>query len=369
MSREYQICIRCIMDTTDPVIEFGENGVCDHCKLYYRLVKEHCFTGELGRRKLNEIVERIKEQGKKREYDCVIGLSGGVDSTYVAYLAKQIGLRPLAIHLDNGWNSEIAESNIKHIVKKLGIDLYTYTIDWNEFKDLQLAYLNASVVDIEAITDHGIMALFYKVASERGIKYILIGSNTTTEGISPRNWAYNKNDLINIKDIHKKFGKIKLRTVPTLGLLKQIYYQHIKGIKIIPILNYVPYIKRDVKKLMTEELDWEDYGIKHYESIFTRFYQAYILPRKFNIDKRKSHLSSLICAGQITRDEALAEIKKDLYDNEALKKDKEYVLEKLGLTDEEFERIMKLPIRSHYDYKTDAKWVRLVSLGSRILRR
>lgn len=369
MSRKYQMCTRCIMDTTDPGIEFDEKGVCDHCKLYYRLVKEHCFTGESGERKLAEITDKIKQQGHGKEYDCVIGLSGGVDSTYTAYLAKRMGLRSLGVHLDNWWNSEIAVNNIKHTVEKLGIDLYTYTIDWNEFKDLQLAYLKASVVDIEAPTDHGVMAVIYNIASEKGIKYVLIGANMATEAISPTSWAHSKNDLVNIKSIHERFGTVKLKTVPTLGLWKQLYYQFIKKIELVAILNYVPYVKNEVKKLMAKELDWQDYGIKHYESIFTRFYQAYILPTKFNIDKRRSHLSSLICAGQITRQQALAEIQKQLYDKEALKKDKEYVLERLGFTDEEFERIMNLPIRSHYDFKSDIKWVRLLNLVSRMLGR
>ena len=228
---------------------------------------------------------------------------------------------------------------------------------WNEFKDLQLAYLKASVVDIEAVTDHAIIATWYNIAKERGIKYIISGTNIATEGMMPKSWFHYKYDLKNLEAIHNQSGTVKLKTFPRLGVGKQLYYQYIKNIKSVSILNYVPYVKKDAKKLIAQELDWKDYGEKHYESIFTRFYQAYILPRKFNIDKRKAHLSSLICSGQITRGDALKEMQKDLYAKEDLKKDKEYVLEKLGLTNEEFEKIMNLPVKRHFDYESDMRWL------------
>lgn len=357
MSENYQICARCIMDTTDPDIEFDENGICNHCRGYDKLARKYVFTGKEGEQKLGEIVDKIKEQGENQEYDCIMGLSGGVDSTYTAYLAKQLGLRPLAVHLDNGWDSEIAAKNIEHIVKKLDLNLYTYLIDWNEFRDLQLAYFKASVVDIEAVTDHAIIATWYNIANERGIKYIVSGTNIVTEGIMPESWFHYKYDLKNLEAVHNQFGTVKLKTFPRLGVGKQLYYQYIKNIKSVSILNYIPYVKKDAKKLIAQELDWKDYGAKHYESIFTRFYQAYILPRKFNIDKRKAHLSSLICSGQIMREDALEEIKKDLYAKEDLEKDKEYVLKKLGLANEEFEKIMNLPVKSHFDYESDIKWL------------
>lgn len=370
MHKKYQICTRCIMDTTDPDIKFDENKVCNHCREYDKLAKKYVFTGKEGEKKLNEIVSKIQEQGKNKEHDCIIGLSGGVDSTYVAYLAKKLGLRPLCVHLDNGWDSELAVKNIERIVKKFNFDFYTYVVDWEEFKDLQLAYLKASVVDIEAITDHAIVATWYKIANERDIKYILNGNNIATEGIMPESWLHkNKNDLINLKAIHNQFGTVKLKTLPTLGLSKRIYYQLIKNIQTISILNYVTYVKKDVKKIIAQELDWKDYGSKHYESIFTHFYQAYILPRKFNIDKRKAHLSTLICSGQITKEEALKEMQKDLYPEEALKKDKEYVLKKLGLTDKEFERIMGLPIKSHYDYRSDVTMFKFLQFIYRIFKK
>ena len=366
MSAKYEMCRRCIMDTSDPDIEFDENGVCNHCREYGKLATRYVFTGKEAEQKLSEIVDRIKERGKNREYDCIMGLSGGTDSTYVAYLAKKLGLRPLAVHLDNGWDTEISIRNIENILKSIDLELYTYVIDWNEFRDLQLAYLKASVVDIEAITDHAIIATWYKIANDRGIKYILTGANVATEGVMPKKWLHYKNDLTNLKDIHNQFGTVKLQTFPTLGLRKQLYYQAIKNIKSVSILNYVPYVKKDVKKLIAQELGWEDYGGKHYESVFTRFYQAYILPRKYNIDKRKAHLSSLICSSQFTREEALEEIRKDPYTEEELKKDKEYVLKKLGLAGEEFERIMSLPVKSNFDYKSEIKCLGLLRLVYRI---
>ena len=358
MRRTYQICTRCIMDTTDPDIEFDENGVCNHCRRYEILRGKIVFTGKEGERRLNKIVSDIKEKGKNQKYDCVIGLSGGVDSTYTAYLVKKLGLRPLAIHLDNGWDTEYSVRNIENIVKRLNLDLYTHVVDWEEFRDIHLAYLRAGVVDIEVPTDHAIVAILYKIADEKRIKYILIGNNFVTEGIFPEAWAYNKNDLINLKAIHDKFGTHELETFPTLGLLKLIYYHFAKNIRSISILNYVPYVKEDAKKLLVQELDWKDYGHKHYESVFTRFYQGYILPRRFNIDKRRSHLSALICSGQIKRDDALKVMESEPYDGHDLASEKAYVLKKLQLTDEEFNELMNLPIKSHLEYKSDAKWFR-----------
>lgn len=356
MKREYRICSKCILDTTDPDIKFDENGVCNHCIEYEEIAQRRVFQGVEATKKLEELVKEIKQKGSDQKYDCLIGLSGGIDSTYVAYLTKEFGLRPLAIHLDNNWNAEIAEENITNIVNNLQLDLETYAVNWEEFKDLHTAFLKASVVDIEVVTDHGLAALMYKVADEKGIKYILSGSNVVTEAVMPKSWSHHKNDLMNLKAIHRQFGTIRLKEFPTLGILRKVYFQHIKGIRAIPILNYVHYVKEDAKELIARELGWKDYGAKHYESVFTRFYQAYILPKKFNIDKRKAHLSNLICSGQMTRQAALKEIEHGPYpDEEMLKKDKDRFLKQLGLTNEEFEKIMSLPVRSHYDYRSSVK--------------
>jgi N-acetyl sugar amidotransferase len=351
--RTYRMCSRCILDTADdPEIEFDDRGVCNHCLTYDRVAKERLVGGAERGHGLDGLLDKIKSDGERGDYDCVVGVSGGVDSTYVAYLAKQFGLRALVVHCDNGWNSELAVKNIENIVRRLDFDLFTYVINWEEFKDLQLSYLKASVVDIEAITDHAIVATLYKVASKNGIRHILSGENMATEGVLPPHWVHNKNDLMNIKAIHRRFGVTRLKTFPTLGLLKKLYYQRAAGIRYVPILNYVDYVKEDAKRIISEELGWRDYGGKHYESIFTRFYQSYILPVKFGIDKRKSHLSTLICSGQMTREEALESVKAEPIDGDVLASDKEYVIKKFGLTAESFDSIMALAPRRHTDYRS-----------------
>ena len=358
MKKEHRICTRCVMDTTDSEIKFDEKGTCNHCKRYDEMVRIKILTGEERENKLKEIVDKIKREGKNKEYDCIIGVSGGVDSTYVAYIVKILGLRPLAVHLDNGWDSELAVGNIEKILKKLDIDLYTYVVDWEEFRDLQLAYLKASVVDIEVVTDHAITAAIYDIADKKGIKYFLSGTNFVTEEIMPNSWKYTKIDLRNLEAIHKRYGTVKLKTYPTMGLFKWLYYRSFKGIHSIPLLNYVDYNKKEAKKLLISEFCWKDYGGKHYESLFTKFYQAYILPTKFNIDKRKAHLSTLICSGQITREEALKELEKPLYEKDELERDKKYVLKKLGLSEKEFEDLMKLPIKKHREYGAqEDEWI------------
>jgi N-acetyl sugar amidotransferase len=358
MKKENRICTRCVMDTTDPEIKFDEKGTCNHCKRYDEMARIKILTGAERENKLKEVVDKIKREGKNKEYDCIIGVSGGVDSTYVAYIVKKLGLRPLAVHLDNGWDSELAVGNIEKILKKLDIDLYTHVVDWEEFRDIQLAYLKASVVDIEVVTDHAITAAIYDIANKKRIKYFLSGSNIVTEVIMPNSWVYNKNDLRNLEAIHKRYGTVKLKTYPTMGLFMWLCFSFFTGIQTIPLLNYVDYNKKEAKKLLISDFGWVDYGGKHYESLFTKFYQAYILPTKFNIDKRKAHLSTLICSGQITREEALEELEKPLYEEDELERDKEYVLKKFGISEKEFEDLMKLPIKRHQDYKTD-EWIYL----------
>jgi len=336
----------------DPDITFDSSGVCNYY-YDYKKTAEGLYHGEEAEKKLAALVEKIKNDGKDKRYDCLIGLSGGVDSTYVAYLVKQLGLRPLAVHLDNGWNSELAVKNVENVITKLGFDLYTLVVNWEEFKDIQLAYLRASVVDIEVVSDHAIFATMYKLAKQHKTGYIISGTNVVTEHIMPPSWLYQKMDFKNLKDIHDKFGKQKLKTYPTFDFKKHVYYSAILRLNPISILNYVPYNKKEIKEVIKKELGWRDYGGKHYESIFTKFYQAYILPEKFKIDKRKAHLSTLICSEQMTKEEALKELELPLYPANELKADKEYVLKKFGLTEKEFEDIMKLPIKKHSDFKTD----------------
>ncbi len=350
----YRQCTLTVMDNiADPDISFDEKGVCNYYYEYGEVAREIVFTGTEGEMKLEQLVKQVKENGKGRTYDCLIGLSGGVDSTYVAYLVKQLGLRPLAVHLDNGWDSELAVKNIENIISKLGIDLYTLVVNWEEFKDIQLSYLKASVVDIEVVSDHAIFATLYKLAKEKGIGYIISGTNIVTEYIMPKSWLYHKMDFSNLKDIHSRYGSVKLKTYPTFNFKKSIYYSTVLKLNSVSILNYVPYNKKDIKELIKKELDWRDYGGKHYESVFTKFYQAYILPEKFKIDKRKAHLSTLICAGQLSREEALKELEQPLYHENDLKQDKEYVLKKFGLSATAFEEIMDAPPRRHQEFKSD----------------
>lgn len=350
----YQQCTRCILDSgDDPGIHFDAAGVCSFCRSYDEHEKEFVKTGEEGRQQLLALVNQIKAAAKGKRYDSIIGLSGGVDSTYLAWKAKELGLNPLAVHFDNGWNSELAVSNIENIVTRLELDLHTHVIDWEEFRDLQLAFLKASVVDIEMITDHAILASLYQIAIEHDIHYILSGVNYVTESILPPSWIHNKRDHVHIKAINKQFGTIPLKKFPLLDTnLKAKVSWH--GIKSVALLNYMPYIKSDVKKTIIDKLHWRDYGGKHYESVFTRFYQGYILPEKFGIDKRKAHLSNLICSGQITREEALTELAQPAYPEELKKRDYDFVLKKFGLTRQQFEDIMKLPVKKHTDYPVDS---------------
>ena len=352
-NRPYQICTRCILSTDDDSkIYFDEKGICNHCQLYDQVVAERILPSPQRELHLVKLLAEIKQAGKGKQYDCIIGVSGGVDSTYVAHIVKQFGLRPLAVHCDNGWDSELAVSNISDILKKLDIELYTHVINWEEFRDLQLAYLNASVIDIEATSDHAIFASLYNAANKFGVKYILSGENLVTEGVLPERWIHNKNDLVNIKAINKKFGGKKLKTFPTLGLLKKWFYENVKGIQYVRLLDQMDYNKSEAKKLITQSFGWRDYGGKHYESIITRFYQSYILPNKFHVDKRRSHFSTMICSGQMTREEALIEIAKPAIDSVKLSDDKNYFLKKLGLTEQAFEKIMSAKEIPHRHYNS-----------------
>jgi N-acetyl sugar amidotransferase len=353
--KKYQICARCVMDTSDPDIRFDSNGICNHCREYEYKIKVKLPHPELRKERLQSLIQHIKEKGKEAPYDCIIGVSGGLDSTYLVFLTKQWGLRPLAFHLDNGWNTEIANSNMKNLLDNLGIDLYTFTANFDEFRDLQLAYLKASVLDFEVPSDHGIFGALYKVADEKNIKTILNGGNRTTEQIIPKAWRFTKNDLTNLLAIHRAFGTQPLKSYPTMGVKKLKHYIRNKHIEMYSPLNYVEYNKSDAISVLEREINWTNYVFKHGESIITKFYQGYILPTKFNIDKRKAHLSSLICAGQMSREEALEIISEPPYNNKDLKNDYESVLQKFRLSDVEFQRLMQKPIRSHFDFPTDFK--------------
>jgi N-acetyl sugar amidotransferase len=352
-NRPFQECTKCILDTNDyPDMHFDSKGVCEICNIYDDLAKRTLFRGEAGKKKLEQMVADIKAAGAGNEYDCIVGISGGVDSTYVAWLSKQWGLRPLVLHVDNGWNSELAVKNIENIVKKLGYDLYTHVLNWNQMKDLQLSFMKASVIDIDVPFDNTFHAVLFQLASKYKIKFIISGHNTETEGYLPPNWVHNKFDTMNIRDIHKKYGTESIKGFPLIGFIKKWYYTKVKKIQFVTPLNYINYNKTEVKNIIINNLGWQDYGGKHYENIFTRFYQGYILPEKFGVNKRKSHLATLICSGQLTKEQAIEENKKPIYNADLLKIDKEYFLKKFRLSDDEFNKMMAMPPKAHTDFKS-----------------
>jgi N-acetyl sugar amidotransferase len=349
MERAYRICTRCLMDTSDPEIQFDEHGVCNHCHDYDRLVQQRVLTGEAGLRYLEKLVEQIQREGQGKPYDCVMGVSGGVDSTYVAYVAKtRLGLRPLAVHMDNGWDSELAVKNIEETLKRLGIDLYTSVLNWEEFKDLQLAFLKASTPDSEIPSDHAIWAVIGDMAEKLKVRYILSGFNVRTETHLPRAWSQGHFDWKYMRAVHRQFGEARLRTFPHQDLFT--YYRRLLTLRRVDILNYLDYNKQEAMQLLERDLGWKYYGGKHHESIYTRFYQGYILPTKFGYDKRRSHFSSQICSGEITREAALVELQKPAYAPSLQEEDREYVAKKLGVSDSEFDAIMKLPRKRFSDY-------------------
>ena len=344
------------MDTiADPNITFDAEGVCNYYAEYVNAEKKYVRHGLEGDTALQLSIDEIKADRGKKKYDSILGLSGGVDSTYLCLLAKEQGLNPLIVHCDNGWNSELAQYNIEQTVKRLGFDLYTYVINWGEFRELQLSYLKASVVDIEVLTDQAFMAVLYQQAKRWQIRHVLTGMNIVTEQVLPRAWIFGKADTVNIKAIQNQFGQVSfsdLKTYPTLDLLTKLYFERILKKKNHNLLNYIPYVYDQVKERIQNELGWRDYGGKHYESVWTRFYQGYILPEKFGIDKRKAHFSNLIFSGQLTKEEALEKLKQPIYPPELLEEDKEFVIKKFGLDQAEFDEIMKRPRKKHTDFAT-----------------
>lgn len=350
------------MDTTDPLITFDEDGHCSNCSSALELAGKTWFPDERGENELKTIFGKIRRKGEGREYDCIIGLSGGVDSSYLAYMAVKNGLRPLVVHVDCGWNSEMAVKNVENIVKRLNLELHTFVVDWEEMKDLQRSFFEASVPDQDIPQDHAIFAALYKFADRNRIKYVLNGYNFATECIMPSTWGHQAMDLKHIRHIHRLYGKNKLRNFPTINFFRRyFYFTLIRRMKIIYPLNYINYRKEEAMEIMKNELGWQYYGGKHYESRFTKFFQSYYLPVKFNIDKRKAHYSSMIISGQMGRKEALSELSLPPYRN--IDEDLEYVAKKLDWTTEEFKKVLGKRSRRHQDFNTNDK---LFSIGSRL---
>jgi N-acetyl sugar amidotransferase len=347
------------MDTSDPEIEFDESGVCIHCKKadILLLQKPYALEKKLKEKEFQSLINKIKADGKGKKYDCIIGLSGGVDSTYVAYVLKNAGLNPLAIHLDNGWNSELSVMNIESICRILNIELFTKVLNWEEFKDIQYSFLKSSTPDLEIPTDHAIFVTLFETAKQFNLKYILTGVNISTESIMPKTWSYGHWDWKYIKNIHKQFGKVKIKDYPHISFAKLLYYLKVKRIKWVNILNYLEYNKVDAKNVIQEKLNWRDYGGKHHESLYTKFYQTFILPNKFGIDKRKAHLSSLICSNQMTREEALLELNMPINSINELNAEKDYLEKKFNISSAEFDLIMNTTPKTFYEYPNSSELI------------
>jgi N-acetyl sugar amidotransferase len=368
MERKYQICSNCVMDTSDSNITFDENGVCDHCTDFNKNIKPNWHTDERGRAELQGIMSKIKAAGKRKDFDCILGLSGGVDSSYMLHLAvKKFGLRPLVFHVDGGWNSEIAVHNIQMMVEKLGLDLYTEVINWEEMKDFQLAFFKSGVPHIDIPQDHAFVATLYKFADKYNIKYIINGGNISTECVrNPMEWLYYGTDMVQLRDIKRRFGTVKMATYPFSSIFKhKLYLRYFRGVKVIRSLNYMPYIKEEVLKLLEKEYNWKPYPQKHFESRFTKFYEGYWLPERFGFDTRRVQYSSLILTGQMTRVEALEKLKRPAYNPETIDDEFNYIATKLDITPAELRSYFTMEKKFYWDYRNQKS---MFNLGAKFLK-
>ncbi|MFN4289410.1 MAG: N-acetyl sugar amidotransferase [Permianibacter sp.] len=366
--KKYQICARCVMDTSDSMISFDSEGVCDHCHSYDQHVLPNWHTDERGRRELNSIVEKIKRDGKGRDFDCIMGMSGGADSSYMLHIAvKELGLRPLVFHVDGGWNSQIAVNNINVMIDKLGLDLFTEVINWEEMKDFQLTYFKAGLPNIDVPQDHAFIATLYNFADKHKIRYILNGGNYSTECVrNPLEWLYYGTDMAQIRDIVSRFGTIPLKTYPFSSVLRHKFYlRYIRRIQVVKPLNYMPYIKSEAMKLLEAEYGWQPYPQKHFESRFTKFYEGYWLPRKFGYDTRRVQYSSLILTGQMSREEALKKLELPALSEQEAAQDFEYVATKLGISVAELKSYFDAPNKSYRDYKNQEN---LFNFGAKVMK-
>lgn len=364
----YQICSNCVMDTSDSKIVFDEKGVCDMCNNFYKNVLPNWHTDERGRKELETIVAKIKKEGEGKEFDCILGMSGGVDSSYLLHLAvKEFGLKPLVFHVDGGWNSEIAVNNIQVMVDKLGLDLYTEVINWEEMKDFQLAFFKSGVPHIDLPQDHAFVATLYNFADKYKIKYILNGGNISTECVMPpMEWMYYGTDMKQIRDIKRQFGTIKMETYPFSPIIRHKFYlRYIKGVQVIKPLDYMPYIKENALKLLANVYNWKPYPQKHFESRFTKFYEGYWLPERFGFDTRKTQYSSLILTKQMTREEALERLKKPAYDPATIDDEFNYIATKLGITSEKLREYFKIEKKYYGDYKNQLS---MFKTGAKVLK-
>lgn len=369
-NRPYQICTKTIMDTSDPTIVFNSLGESDYYTNYIETIVPNWHTDEKGYAELMKEAEKIKKDGKNRDFDCIMGLSGGLDSSYALYVAKEVmGLKPLIFHVDAGWNTDKAVGNIEKLINGLNLDLYTEVINWEEMKDLQVAFLKSQIADQDLPQDYAFFSGLYKFAKKNKIKYVLTGGNYSTECCrEPEEWGgFPGIDVTLVRDIHSKFGKRALKTFPLVDILTyKLYYRYVLGMKVFKPLNLVPYNKKEVEQFLFEKYGWESFQHKHHESRFTRFYEDFWLPRKFGYEKRRAHFSSLILTGQMTREEALERISKPEMSEEFLKKEFEYVAHKLDLTTTELQEIFDAPNKTYKDYKNK---MGIIKLGSKVMQK
>ena len=368
MNQELVVCKRCVMDTSDSKIIFDSNGVCDHCNTFDKEIKPKWDFSETGLNQFHKKVLEIKKASKNNEHDCIIGMSGGIDSSYLVYAAKEIfNLNPLVFHVDAGWNSQIAVNNIQRLVDVLDLDLYTEVINWEEMKDLQKSFFKSGVPHIDTPQDHAFFATMYKFALKHNIKYILTGANYSTECIrNPIEWMYYQSDSIQIRDIHNRFGSKKLSSFPLTSILKhKIWLPYFKGIKVERPLNFIPYKKSEAKKLLIDKFGWQPYPQKHFESRFTKSYESFWLPKRFGYDVRKVQFSSLIMTGQMSRDDALEELKKPTYDVKEIEREIEFICNKLEISREDFDSYINLPKKTYQDYKNQRE---IYYIGAKLLK-
>ena len=377
-SRKYQICTNCIMDTSDATLTFDERGWCNYCCNFHENIKPNWHPGARGIAEIAPTIDKIKREGKGREHDCLIGISGGLDSSYVTYIAKvKFGLRPLIFHCDAGWNSDIGVSNIQKIIEGLGLDLVTEVINWEEMKDLQRAFFQSQVPFVDTPQDLALFSAIYNFAAKNGFKYVITGGNNSTECVRESfEWTYVSTDTRHVRDIHNKFGTRPLTTFPICDIFKyKFYYRWVKGVRVIKLLDSVPFIKNEATRELTDQFGWQPYPQKHYESRFTRFFESYWTPKKFGFDKRRAYLSSEILTGQLTREDALERIAKPELDEATMAQEFEYVATKLGWTVAEFQEIFNGENKTFRDYKNNlfmitlgAKVANLLGLDRRIFR-
>lgn len=356
------------MDTSDSKITFDENGVCDHCITFYEKVLPNWHTDKKGRQALDLIVDKIRQAGSGKDFDCIIGMSGGIDSSYLTYIAKEeLGLRPLVFHVDAGWNSQEAVNNVEKLIDKLGLDLYTEVIDWEEMRDLQLAFFKSGVPHIDTPQDHAFFATMYKFAEQYDVKYILTGANLSTECIrNPIEWMYYQSDAVQLRDIHSKFGTRPLINFPLTSILRhKAYLPYIKGIKVVRPLNYLPYVKEEAIRLLVDKFGWQPYPQKHFESRFTKFYEGYWLPKKFGYDPRRVQYSSLIVTNQMTREQALEKLERPPYDEATIAQEFEYVATKLGISAAELQGYMDAPNKTYRDYRSQES---VYAVGAKVMK-